>query len=115
MRRSLPRALPEREGGGRQVVGCQAEGGDGRQDRHPGPGGSPDTGSLQCDRRLWRARLGDWPILAGQVLAAFNPAQQSQLKASMAGDDPAANDLDLGAWPALTLVVEGVAGDVRLA
>ena len=54
------------------------------------------------------------PTLLAAMLAKFSPAQQAQLKASMAGTAVAAGDLDLAGWPPLSLVLEGEAGDVRL-
>ena len=54
------------------------------------------------------------PLLLASVLAGFAPAQQAQLKASIAGQAVAAADLDLAAWPTLGLILEGDGGDVRL-
>jgi hypothetical protein len=55
------------------------------------------------------------PDLLGQVLANFSPAQQAQLKASIAGQAVAASSLELAAWPTLGFILEGDAGDVKLA
>lgn len=55
------------------------------------------------------------PDLLAQVLAKFSAAQQAQLKASIAGEAVAASSLPLAAWPTLGFILEGDAGDVRLA
>jgi hypothetical protein len=54
------------------------------------------------------------PTLLGQVLAKFSAAQQAQLKASIAGGAVATAGLDLAAWPTITFILGGEAGDVRL-
>lgn len=54
------------------------------------------------------------PTLLAEVLAKFSREQQAQLKASLAGQTVAAADLDLAAWPSLTFVLQGEAGDARL-
>jgi hypothetical protein len=54
------------------------------------------------------------PAMLEAVLANFTAGQQALLRASLTGHGVATADLDLSAWPSLTFVVEGVAGDVRL-
>ena len=54
------------------------------------------------------------PTLLTTFLGQFAPSQQAQLKASMAGGPVAMADLDLAAWPNLTFILEGEAGDVAL-
>lgn len=55
------------------------------------------------------------PTLLATVLGQFSPAQQAQLRASMTAGAIALADLDLAAWPPLTFILEGEAGDVALA
>jgi len=55
------------------------------------------------------------PTLLTTFFGQFTPPQQAQLEASMAGGPVAMADLDLAAWPNLTFILEGEAGDVALA
>lgn len=55
------------------------------------------------------------PTLLATVLSQFSPAQRAQLQTSMAAGAIAMADLDLAAWPSLTFILQGDAGDVTLA
>jgi aspartyl protease len=76
-----------------------------------GPQGMPSNSIV--DSGTNSLNLGSHLLKA--IIAKFTPGQQALLDASVFGQSyVSASQLDLGAWPDITFVLQGDAGDVRL-
>jgi hypothetical protein len=76
-----------------------------------GPKGMPSNSIV--DSGTNRLNLGSHLLKA--IVAKFAPGQQALLNASVFGESyVSASQLDFGAWPDITFVLQGDAGDVRL-
>jgi hypothetical protein len=76
-----------------------------------GPNGMPSNSIV--DSGTNSLNLG--PHLLKAIIAKFTPGQQALLNASVFGQSyVSVSQLDFGAWPDITCVLQGDAGDVRL-
>jgi hypothetical protein len=78
--------------------------------RLQGPQGMPSNSII--DSGTNSLNLG--PQLLQAVLGKFSASQRALLSRSLAGRAVATSDLDFAAWPTITFVLEGDAGDVSL-
>jgi hypothetical protein len=76
-----------------------------------GPQGMPSNSIVDSGTNS----LNIGPHLLKAIVAKFSPAQQALLNASVFGQSyVSASQLDFGAWPDITVILQGDVGDIRL-